>query len=56
MDKVRKVVLMCDKKGCCPTVTLDKNKVFIEDDFGGKVNLSSEQFKILKNKIKKGEL
>lgn len=56
MDEVKKVVLMCDKKGCCSTVTLDKNLVLIEDDFGGKVKLTKEEFEVLKTKIKQNEL
>lgn len=56
MDKAEKVVLMCGKKGCCPTVSLSKNQVVIEDDFGGRVKLSKEQFALFKEKIKKEEL
>lgn len=56
MDKAEKVVLMCGKKDCCPTVSLSKNQVVIEDDFGGRVKLTQKQFALFKKKIKKEDL
>ncbi|MCR6544240.1 hypothetical protein [Dehalobacterium formicoaceticum] len=37
------------QKGCCPTIEFnpDANLVIIKDDFGGKVSLTNDQFKIL---------
>lgn len=35
------------QKGCCPTVEFDSDSVIIKDDNGGKVSLTTEQFKIL---------
>lgn len=56
VKKIKKVVLFCGKDGCCPTVTLLKDGVLIEDDFGGKVKLTSRQFEILKEKVLQKEL
>ena len=56
MNDVKKVILMCGKKDCCPAVTIGGNQVLIEDDFGGRVKLSKEQFELLKEKVKKEEL
>ena len=35
------------QRGCCPTVEFDTDSVIIKDDFGGKVTLTTDQFKIL---------
>ena len=35
------------QNGCCPTVEFDTDSIIIKDDFGGKVSLTSAQFKIL---------
>ena len=35
------------QNGCCPTVEFDTDSVIIKDDFGGKVSLTTAQFKIL---------
>lgn len=56
MDEVKKVVLLCGKDDCCPTVMVDKNQVVIEDDYNGKVKFTKEQFELLKTKIKNNEL
>lgn len=52
----KKVILMCGGSGCCPTLTFEKNQVLIEDDFGGKVTLTNDQFDLLKEKVRKKEL
>lgn len=48
------------QKNCCPTVEIntDSNSVVMKDDFGGKVSLTVEQFKILLDQYVKikGEL
>jgi len=38
------------QKGCCPTVEFDTDSVIIKDDNGGKVSLTTDQFKILLEK------
>lgn len=43
------VVTLCGVQGCCPTVTIEKNKVVITDDNGGEVNLTREEFGELLN-------
>ncbi|MBC2725082.1 hypothetical protein [Desulfosporosinus sp.] len=37
------------QQGCCPIVEIntDTNQVIITDDLGGKVSLTTDQFKIL---------
>lgn len=51
------IVNLCGKgKGCCPTIAVNSEEVTIEDDFGGKVKLTKEEFEILKTKIKQNEL
>lgn len=56
-NKNQKIVtLICDDCHCCPELIVEQDKVLIKDDFGGKVKLTSQQFKLLKDKIKKGEI
>ena len=43
------------QNGCCPTVEFDTDSVIIQDDFGGKVSLTSAQFKILLDYFLKNE-
>lgn len=45
MKNVVKLTLC--QKGCCPTVEFDKDSMIIQDDDGGKVSLTNEQFQIL---------
>lgn len=52
----KKVILYCGKKDCCPVITIRKKDIIIEDDFGGKVRLTKEQFKFLKEKVKQGKI
>jgi len=45
------------QNGCCPTVEFASDCVIIKDDFGGKVSLTSAEFKILLDKylVNQGE-
>jgi hypothetical protein len=46
------IVLMCGTQGCCPTVDFtDPQSVLIQDDFGGKVTLTREQWAGFKAKF-----
>lgn len=49
-DKVPHVtrLTLCGVQGCCPTVVIDHNsdEVTITDDFGGKVKLTKEQWRM----------
>ena len=56
MEDNKRAILICGKGDCCPGITLKKTKVEIKDDFGGKVKLSPEQFSVLKEKIRRGEI
>lgn len=47
---------MCEDCHCCPILTIDKDGILLEDDFGGRIKLTKEQFTLLKEKIQKGEL
>lgn len=49
-------VKLCAVNGCCPTVTVNPNMVVIEDDFGGKVQLTKDQWNDLKQKAARNEL
>lgn len=45
-------IALCGVQGCCPTVDFtEPTTVFIRDDFGGKVQLTREQWQDLKNKF-----
>jgi len=45
-------VKLCGVQGCCPTIDFtDPKKILIEDDFGGKVQLTGEQWQDLKAKF-----
>jgi len=44
-----KVFTLCGTTGCCPTITIgDNGEHIINDDFGGMVILTQEQFIMLK--------
>lgn len=44
------IVTLCGVQGCCPTVDFtDPQKVVIRDDFGGKAELTQEQWTCLKD-------
>ena len=43
-------------QNCCPTVTVGDNDVTIKDDFGGEVKMTREQFSILSDGIKSGDI
>lgn len=59
-------MMLCGRPGkCCPTVDTNDSQTFegnvtttvsIRDDYGGKVAFTKEQWEILKDKIKSGEL
>ena len=55
-SKDKKVILFCGKGDCCPVITLREKDIIIEDDFGGKVKLTKEQFEVLKEKVIKQEI
>ncbi len=40
---------LCSEGKCCPEVTVKEDQVIITDDFGGKVRLTKEQFRILRD-------
>lgn len=52
----QKVVTLICCDSSCPEVTVNQDEVLIKDDFGGKVKLTKEQFSVLKEKIRNGEL
>lgn len=46
------IVKLCAVNGCCPSVDFtDPNKVVLQDDLGGKVQLSREEWQDLKTKF-----
>ena len=46
------MVKLCGVQGCCPTVDFtDPEKVVLADDFGGKVQLTREQWTELKTRF-----
>lgn len=52
-----KVVTLCHKKNrCCPQVFVGNDSITIKDDYNGLVQMTKEQFEILKEKIKNNEL
>lgn len=45
-------VKLCGVQGCCPTIDFtDSEKVVLQDDFGGKVQLTREQWTELKTRF-----
>lgn len=45
-------VKLCGVQGCCPTVDFtNPDKVVLADDFGGKVQLTPEQWTELKSRF-----
>lgn len=42
-------VLLCKKGSCCPKVEFDSDGISISDDFGGKVKLTFDEAKMLKD-------
>ena len=54
--QTKQTITLCDDSTCCPKVIINPKRVFITDDFGGKVKLTHKEFNILKKKIIKGQL
>jgi len=52
---VKTIVLCCGKPRGCPEIHLDFDTVVIIDDDDNKVTMTTNQFKILKEKIEDGE-
>ncbi|MDD2497610.1 MAG: hypothetical protein PHT78_06810 [Desulfitobacteriaceae bacterium] len=48
---MKKIKMTLCQKNCCPNIEFNKdtNSIIIKDDFGGKVTLTAEQFKMLLN-------
>ena len=52
METEKGIIELCGVQGCCPTVDFsDTDKVVLRDDFGGKVQLTREQWADLKAKF-----
>lgn len=47
-EKEGKVVKLCTCGQCCPEVEIGDSGVIIRDDLGGKVELTKEEWKLLK--------
>jgi hypothetical protein len=46
------IVALCGVQGCCPTIDFtDPNQIVLKDDFGGKVQLTQEQWAELKTRF-----
>jgi hypothetical protein len=46
------IVRMCGVQGCCPTIDFTNPlKIVLKDDFGGKVQLTPDQWQDLKTKF-----
>jgi hypothetical protein len=55
MEEVEKEVSLC-KHGCCPSVKVFAAGVFIEDDRGGHIFLTSKEWAELKDLVKKEKI
>ena len=45
-------VRLCGVQGCCPTIDFtDPEKIVMRDDFGGKVQLTHDQWQDLKDRF-----
>jgi hypothetical protein len=49
----KKIVLCASSDPCCPTVELASKGFVLKDDFGGKVQLTKDQFTMLLDQGKK---
>jgi predicted NBD/HSP70 family sugar kinase len=36
-------IVLCGRRGCCPTLTLNENIVKIKDDYGNEIKITKEQ-------------
>ena len=52
---MKKISLCCGKPRACPEIWIDFDTVVIKDDDEHMVYMTTDQFKILKDKITKGE-
>lgn len=53
----RKIItLQCSNCTWCPTLEFKEKEVFIKDDEGNKIRLSSEQWNLLVKKVMKREI
>ena len=48
---MKKITLFCGDKKCCPVVKFNKKTITLTDDFGGKVKLTNDQAKALRNAL-----
>ena len=53
---MEKIVLCGNPGRCCPSVWVNEANVYIEDDYESVVQITKEQFDILKDKILAGEI
>ncbi len=45
------LIKLCTRDSCCPTYYEENGKVYIQDDFGGKVMLTKEEALLFASKI-----
>jgi len=59
-EKIKKEFQLCSDRSCCPVLKFvekdGRELVIIQDDTGGKVELSSEQWQLLKNLISQKQI
>jgi len=48
-------IYLCGEKGCCPYIEIRDNEVIIGEE-GNMCRLTKEEFDILREKIKRGEI
>ena len=49
------IVLCGGKRGCCPILTIDNDKVYIEDDYGNEIQIDRKQAMSINDAIKELE-
>jgi len=52
----KEFVLSCGGKYWCPVIKFENEKIFIEDDFGSKVEISRKAWTYLVKSIRNGKL
>ncbi|MBV9143464.1 MAG: hypothetical protein JO115_21555 [Pseudonocardiales bacterium] len=55
-ERSGRVVTLCGVQGCCPTVEFSGLGIVLRDDFGGRVQLTEDQWADLLHKVWRGEL